>query len=98
MSKHDFKALTWRELIWQRPFELSSVQDALTNLATLSPRGAVVFEARGCGGKVRYLIGCEECRLPKIERVFKAHGDVSFEHIYQKPRKTAMGAAQLKTS
>ena len=98
MSKHDFTAVTWREVLWQRPFTAEDVIDALSHLATLSPRGAVVWEARGSNGRVRYLLGAEESRIEKIQRVFRAHGDVRFSRIYQKPRKETAGAAQLRTS
>lgn len=98
MNVHDFKELVWREVAWQRPFVIEAVWDMLSHLAAAHPRGAVVWECRGSGGKIRYLLGAERQHLDKIERIFKAHGDVHFGSIYQTPRKETAGAAQLKTS
>lgn len=44
MSKHQIENLCWREVSWQRPFDLESVWETLTHLSTLSPRGAVIWE------------------------------------------------------
>ncbi len=98
MSAHDFKELVWREVAWQRPFAIEAVWDMLSHLAVTHPRGAVVWECRGSGGKIRYLLGAERQHLDKIEHIFKAHGDVRFGGICQTPRKETAGAAQLKTS
>ena len=98
MSAHDFKELVWREVAWQRPFAIEAVWDMLSHLAATHPRGAVVWECRGSNGKIRYLLGAERRHLDKIERIFKAHGDVHFGGVSQAPRKETAGAAQLKTS
>lgn len=73
MSAHDFKELVWREVAWQRPFAIEAVWDMLSHLAATHPRGAVVWECRGSGGKIRYLLGAERQHLDKIEHIFKAH-------------------------
>lgn len=70
----------------------------LAHLSTAVGRGPVIFEARGCGGRVRYLLGADAKRLHMVERILQAHGKVHFESIYQHPRKKAAGAAQLRTS
>ncbi len=93
-----FNKLVWRELIWMRPFTEDAVFDILSHLASTNPRGAVIFEARGRGGKVRYLLGAEESRVHIIENVFKSHGRVNFSSICRFPRKAAAGAAQIRTS
>lgn len=90
--------LIWRELVWQRPFTEDAVFDVLSHLASTGSRGAMIFEARGRGGKVRYLIGAEESRIHIIENVFKSHGKVNFTSICQSSRKAAAGAAQIRTS
>ena len=64
---------------WKRPFTIEQVEAALITMAEVRPRGMVVFEIRGQGGKdVQYLIGASKSTLPKIKKAFQAHGEVSF--------------------
>ena len=98
MNKHAIKEIAWQEVDWQRPFEAEAVWDTLIHLASMHPRGALVWEVRGSSGKVRYLIGAEKSYIHKIESAFQAHGDVRFSDIHQMPRKEITHAAQLRTS
>ena len=78
MRKHQIENIAWREMVWQRPFSLDSVWDALTHLSALAPRGAVVWECRGSGGQAAYLLGASRIHIGKIEQAFRAHGDIQF--------------------
>ena len=98
MNKHAIKEIAWQEVTWQRPFEVEAVWDMLIHLASVHPRGALVWEVRGSNGKVRYLVGAEKSYIHKIENVFQAHGDIRFSGIHQMPRKEITHAAQLRTS
>jgi len=42
MRKHKIEKLIWREVAWQRQFDLTAVWEAFSHLAALSPRGAVI--------------------------------------------------------
>jgi hypothetical protein len=83
--------LVWREVDWQRPFELSDVTDALTHLAATQPRGAVIWEARGERDGVKYLLGAGKHFHAAVEAVFKAHGDVRFA---REPKRPPVGCAK----
>ena len=72
MLERRFEALAWRDLAWQRPFELEAVEEALVNLAGLNTRGAIVFETRGNCERIRYLLGCEDCHGSKIRQAILA--------------------------
>ncbi len=86
----------WREIVWRRPFELESVHDMLVHLAALSPRGILVWEARGCGGYVRYLLGADHKFWSKIEEAMKAHGDIQFYDLRDHDRQPVGEARRLK--
>ena len=81
MRKHQIENIAWREMVWQRPFSLDSVWDALTHLSALTPRGAVIWECRGSGGQAAYLLGASRIHIGKIEQVFRAHGDIQFHNV-----------------
>lgn len=78
MNRHQIENICWREVDWQRPFELEAIIDVLTQLSAYAPRGAVIWEARGGNGKIRYLLGAERMYIDKIENIFLAHGNVQF--------------------
>ena len=73
--------LVWREVIWHRPFEIESVYDTLTHLASLSSRSFIVWEARCKNGQMRYLIGTGPKSVSRVQEVFRAHGDVTFNSL-----------------
>ena len=94
--KRAFDHLTWQELRWQRPFEAEAILDALTHLASLTPRGAVVWEVRGGKNGVRYLLGADRVHSKKIQVTFTAHGDVRFTDVPEETRPAVSLAKQLR--
>jgi len=96
MISRRFYELCWREFIWRRPFKIEAVWEMLSHLATLTSRGAIVWEARGHKGFVRYYLGTEQKHIHEIEEAIKAHGNI---HLYDAPghtRKPVAIAKQLR--
>lgn len=98
MTNHRIENLCWREIAWQRPFEQEEVWAALTHLATLSPRGAVIWETRGSGGHVIHLLGADQKYIHRIEEVFRTYGSVQFRDLPDFARKPAVLVQRLKIS
>ena len=98
MRKHQLEHITWQEVAWQRPYQLETVWETLTHLSTMSPHGAVVWEARGHSGHVTHLLGANKLYMNKIKEVFRAHGDVQFRSIAAEDRQTVSMARTLKIS
>lgn len=96
--KHKIEHLEWLEVMIQRPYQLETVWETLTHLSTLSPRGAVVWEARGRSGHVTHLLGADKPYINKIKEVFRAHGDVQFRSIAARDRQSVSMARTLKIS
>ena len=96
--KHQIEDLVWRELVWARPYKTETVWEALSHLAALSPRGAVIWEARSRNGKISYLIGAAARYMRNIEEAFKAHGDIRFHEAGAGRRAAVTNARQLKVS
>lgn len=96
MSKHQIQNICWREISWQRPFELENVLEALTHLSALSPRGAVIWEVRGANGRVTHLLGADLMYISKIAQVFQTYGDIQFREISDEHRTPAKSARKLK--
>ena len=96
MTKHQIEHVCWREVSWQRPFSMENVWDALSNLSTLSPRGAVIWECRGKDGRVTHLLGADRMYIGKIEQTFRAHGDIQFREVADNTRTPVQAARQLK--
>lgn len=98
MRKHKIENLVWREVVWQREFELETVWAALSHLATLSPRGAVIWESRGRKGQVYHLLGADQKYIGAIEEAFRAHGDIQFHDAAIEARTPVSIARQFKIS
>lgn len=98
MRKHQISNIVWREINWQRPYELSAVWEVLTHLAATVPRGAVVWEIRGRNGRVTYLLGADRMYIAKIENMFHAHGDVQFREVPDDARQPVVFARTLRIS
>lgn len=94
--KRQMENLRWREVVWRRPFGVEAVWELLAHLAALSPRGAVLWEARGCGGHVRYYLGADHRFLDKIEETCCAHGDIAFYDTPDHVRKPVGVAKRLR--
>ena len=97
MLEHGFEEIIWREVVWQRPFELEAVQEMLVHLAGLSTRGPIVWEARGNGRRVRYLLGMEKSHQTKIKQAILPHGKIQLKETAEE-RRPVTEAAQLKIS
>ena len=96
--KHKIEHIIWLETTWQRPYRLETVWETLTHLAALTPRGAVVWEARGHNGHVAHLLGADREYIEKIKEVFRAHGDVRFREMRGMDRQPVSTARSLKIS
>ena len=96
--KRQIYDLCWKEVVWRRPFELEAVQELLTHLAALTPRGPIIWEVRAVRGHVRFLIGAERQYMRKIEEVFQAHGNVQFFTEPDSARIAIATVKQLKVS
>jgi len=96
MLNRKINELHWREVVWRRPFEMEAVWELLSHLAALTPRGAVIWEARGRGGYVRYYLGAEHKNMAKVEEAFKAHGNIQFYDVSGNDRKPVSTARQLR--
>lgn len=96
MTKHQIEHICWREVSWQRPFGMENVWNALRNISTLSPRGAVIWESRGKDGRVAHLLGADRMYIGKIEQTFRAHGDIQFREVTDNIRTPVQRARQLR--
>lgn len=96
MRRHRIEDLVWREVAWQRQFEISAVWEAFSHLAAFSPRGAIIWESRGKNGQVTHLFGSERKHVSSIEEVFRAHGNIQFHDVSIETRNPVSSARQLK--
>ena len=96
--KQQIERIAWREMVWNRPFSLQDVYAALLHLASLTPRGAVVFEIRGGNGKIRYFLGADSLYIHRVENVFQTQGQVQFADLPPEARQGTYAARQLKIS
>ena len=72
------KEIVWREVFLQRPYEMETLHDILTHLASLTSRGPIIWEARSKNGVMRYLLGTHKGSVTRIQEVLKAHNSVQF--------------------
>jgi energy-coupling factor transporter ATP-binding protein EcfA2 len=98
IMKRQIKEICWKEVIWHRPFELETVYELLSHLASLIPRGPIIWEARAYDDRVHYLLGAEKCYINKIQAVFRTHGRVQFYSTPEHTRKAIETVKQLKIS
>jgi len=96
--KRQIKEMCWKEVIWHRPFELETVYELLSHLASIIPRGPVIWETRAYGGRVCHLLGADKSYINKIQAVFRTHGRVQFQSVPEDARRTVNTAKQLKIS
>ncbi len=76
MAKHSINKIAWREVVWQRPYELDQIYELLAHLAVVTPRGSIVWESRSHGGYVKHYVGADTRYINKIENLIKVHGDI----------------------
>ena len=98
MARHNIDNLSWREVVWQRPYEQDKVHELLAHLAVLTPRGAVIFESRSHGGFVKHYIGADSTYISKIENTIKIHGDIRTYPVENHIRSPVNTARQLTVS
>ena len=96
MMTSNRKQLVLREVVLQRPYEMETLTDILTHLASLTSRGVIVWEARCTGGRMRYLIGMEQKSVSRVQEVFQAHAQAQF--IPAGARQPIIEAKKLRTS
>lgn len=66
--------LAFVELVWQRPYQQSSIESILAQIANTSQRGPIIFEARMIDGRLRYFLGVTNQNMYKIKRLFNTFG------------------------
>ena len=98
MAKHSISKISWREVVWQRPFELDQIHELLAHLAVVTPRGAIIWESRSHGGYVKHYVGADTRYISKIESVIKVHGDIQLYPIEDHVRSPVNTAEQLTVS
>ena len=98
MRNHQIENLEWREMVWQRPFQMETLWETLTHLSALTPRGAVILECRGRDGHVTHLLGADRIHIGRIEQTFRAHGDIQFQNVANRARMPVRVSRQLKIS
>lgn len=96
--KRQIENIIWKETVWTRPYKIETVWETFSHLASLSPRGAVVWEVRSRNGQASYLIGAAARYIKNIEEAVQAHGDIKFHDAGQKKRTAVTVACQLKIS
>ncbi len=96
--KRQMEEICWKEVVWHRPFELSTVYELLSHLASLIPCGPIIWETRGCNGQIRYLLGAEQKHMRRIEDSFRAHGHIQFYDMPAQTRTAIAVAKRLKIS
>ena len=90
------KEIVWREVFIQRPYEMETLHDILTHLASLTTRGPIIWEARCKNGVMRYLLGTTKSSVTRVQEVLKAHSSVQFAKGVARERVTE--ARKLKIS
>ena len=90
------KEIVWREVFIQRPYEMETLHDILTHLASLTARGPIIWEARCKNGVMRYLLGTTKSSVTRVQEVLKAHSSVQFAKGVTRERVT--DAKKLKIS
>lgn len=96
MTKRQIEDICFKEIVWQRPYKLENVWEALMHLAATVPRGAVVWEIRSSKHGVSYFIGADKKYIKSIEAAFKAHGEIEFHSAEETSRIPVTAARQLK--
>ena len=98
MGKHQIEDISWKKILWSRPYKIEAILEMLAHLAATSPRGAVVWEVRSKNGQVNYLLGVSGRYIRNVEEAIKAHGDIQFHAMEETERTPVSAARQLKIS
>lgn len=96
MRKHKIESIAWKEVLW-RPEKIEQVWEVLSHTATLSPRGAIVWEIRAQHGEVRYFLGADSKYINNICKAIKAHDkNMQLYDVSDKERTPVQLAKRLK--
>lgn len=98
MARNELDSITWKEVIWHRPFKLEQVIDMLNHLAAQKNRGAIIWETRASNGKITHLIGTQSRFWNRIAETIKVHGDIEFYNFKKEHRAIITAARKLKIS
>lgn len=98
MAKNELTNITWKEIVWHRPFKIEQVIDMLNHLAAMKNRGAIIWEIRANNGKITYLIGTQTRFWNRIAETIKVHGDIEFYNFENEHRAVITTARKLKIS
>lgn len=98
MARNELDSITWKEVIWHRPFKLEQVIDMLNHLAAQKNRGAIIWETRASNGKITHLIGTQSRFWNRIAETIKVHGDIEFYSFKKEHRAIITAARKLKIS
>ena len=98
MARNELDSITWKEVIWHRPFKLEQVIDMLNHLAAQKNRGAIIWEIRASNGKITHLIGTQSRFWNRIAETIKVHGDIEFYSFKKEHRAIITAARKLKIS
>ena len=98
MARNELDSITWKEVIWHRPFKLEQVVDMLNHLAAQKNRGAIIWETRASNGKITHLIGTQSRFWNRIAETIKVHGDIEFYSFKKEHRAIITAARKLKIS
>jgi len=96
--RRSFHNLSWHEVVWHRPFNIQAVHELLTHIAGIEIRGSIIWEVRGSGGRIRYLIGAEKQYVSRIKQAFLSHGNIQLSDIDSDTRKNVVSAKALHIS
>lgn len=98
MTRRQIETICWKEFVWRRSFKLEQVHEMLAHLATVSSRGAVIWEIRARDGLVRHLLGADSASIRKITEALQVHGEIEFYPVDEHNRKAVDTARQIKVS
>lgn len=96
MRRHKIENLAWKEVLW-RPEKVEIVCEMFCHVASISPRGAVVWEIRAQHGEVRYFLGADSKYIDNICKAIKAHDrNMQLYDVSEKERTSVQLAKKLK--
>lgn len=98
MTRHQIETICWKEFVWRRSFKLEQVHEMLAHLATVSSRGAVIWEIRARDGFVRHLLGADSASIHKITEALQVHGEIEFYPVDEHNRQAVDMVRQIKVS
>ena len=98
MTRHQIETICWKEFVWRRSFKLEQVHEMLAHLATISSRGAVIWEIRARDGFIRHLLGADPSSIRKIAEALRVHGEIEFYPLTEHNRKAVETVRQIKVS